>query len=182
MSYLLVRKEPFFDEELEAVRKSLAGQGGKLNSKTYFHSQFQGYWGFGRDTLLSRYFDLVISEENEFYDTYLLFTYNEKLFRQLDAFEFDCEEDEECGITVYKEEDQIILGFHYYLDYLACYTYFGGEAIFELLARLFLDVKADINKGNWDALYAFHAAFWGPREGEFKSENAKILANIICIK
>jgi len=182
MSYILVRREPLSREELEEITKSPLGQGGKLDATTYFHPQPQGYWGFGRDTLLSRYFDLAISEENELYDTYLLFEDREELFRDLNLFEFDCEEDEDCGITVYEEEGQTVLGFHYYLDYLACHEHFGGESIFNLLAKLFLEAKTEIERGRWDTLYAFHEAFQGPLEGEIRSKTAKILSDIVCIK
>lgn len=140
-----------------------------------YHGDFADLPNGAQEELLTHHFDIMIKESYDWWELILVLPYSPSLFKQLK--EFDCEGEEELGITVKKEGNQIHLSIYCVLNYDAVFNlpfkaielsdekYWSppinptNPSPFSVLGTLLIRLKNEILNGNFTTLQGLGAFF-----------------------
>ena len=140
-----------------------------------YHGDFADLPYGAEEELLAQYFDVMVKESYDWWELVLVLPYSSSLFEKLKKFE--CEGEDDLGITISREENQIHLLIYCVLNYEEVYnlafenielynekhwsphveTY--NQSPFPVLGNLLIRLKIEILKGNFTTLQ-YVAAFF----------------------
>lgn len=145
--------------------------------KFSYYGDFADLPDGAQDTLLTKYFDIMVKESYDWWELVLVIPYNSTLYDKLK--EYDCEDENELGISVSKDDNQILLSIFCVLNYEEVY-YLAYEDItpneertwsphifqhdsspFPILANLLIRLKIEITNGTLTTIQNI-AAFFDP--------------------
>ncbi len=149
----------------------------KHSVKFSYYGDFADLPDGAQDTLLTKYFDIMVKESYDWWELVLVIPYNSSLFDKLK--EYDCEDENELGISISKDDNQILLSIFCVLNYEEVY-YLAYEDItlndektwgphiskhdsspFLILANLLIRLKNEIINGTLTTIQNI-AAFFDP--------------------
>lgn len=140
-----------------------------------YHGDFADLPNSAQEELLAQYFDVMVKESYDWWELVLVLPFSSLLFGKMK--EFECEGEEDLGITISKEENQIHLLIYCVLNYDEVYNLdfenieqgnekywspnvsINNPSPFSLLANLLIRLKIEIMDGNFTTLQGLAAFF-----------------------
>jgi len=172
--------------------------------KVSFH--YNGEWsdlpGGAKEELLDKYFDIMVSENYDWWTMAISFDYDEKLLKKLNQYE--CDGPDDTGIRIRRIGKKVVLYIYCRLDYgaipssysdIECledyeeneedeeyYEDYDGDDPFEDIRGILIAVKKEILGNKFSALQAVKNRFEKrPQEGK-QTKAAMALAGMISLE
>lgn len=127
-----------------------------------------------QEKLLYNIFDIMVKESYDWWELILTLPYNTELFNKLEVY--DCSNDDDLGISITKNEEQIVLSIFCVIDYKNIHLlafdaqlhnkdfwspniYHHDRSPFAILANLLIRLKIEILNGGFHTLQCISAFF-----------------------